>query len=120
MFERLSTKTYSKLFIVAIIATLFLTLSVPTGIIQASLISDKTAHALVFFVLAFLYSHTAGKGYGVKEASLLIIFGLLIELIQYLLPWRSFSLLDWLADIAGIAGYEIIHRLKRLWMQKKV
>ncbi len=119
MFEKLSYKTYGILLIVSIIGTLFLTLDTPTRIIKVNIINDKAAHALVFFVLAFLYSHTVGKGYGVKEASLLIIFGLLIELIQYLLPWRSFSLLDWLADIIGIAGYEIIHRLKRVWMQKK-
>jgi len=114
MFEILSNKTYGFLFIVAIVGTLLLTLSVPTGIVQAGLINDKTAHALVFFVLAFLYSHTVGNDYGVKEVSLLIFFGLFIELIQYFLPWRSFSLLDWLADIVGLAGYEIIHRLKRL------
>ena len=115
MFQLLSNKTYGLLLIVAIIGTLILTLGMPTGIVKAGIISDKTAHALAFFVLAFLYSHTAGKGYGIKEASLLIIFGLIIELIQYLLPWRSFSLFDWLADIIGIAGYEIIHRLKRYY-----
>lgn len=113
MFKLFSKKTYGLLLTVAIIGTLILTLGMPTGIVKAGIISDKTAHALAFFVLAFLYSHSVGKGYGVKEASLLILFGLIIELIQYLLPWRSFSLYDWLADIIGIAAYELIHRIKR-------
>ncbi len=118
MFEILSNKTYRLIFIVAIVATLILTLSVPTGLAKSGLVNDKVAHAVTFFVLAFLYSHTSGKNYGLKEVCLLIGFGFLIEAIQYLLPWRSFSLWDWLADIAGIAGYEIIHRIKRYWLQK--
>jgi VanZ family protein len=48
----------------------------------------------------------------------LAVFGLLIEIIQYFLPWRSFSLLDWLADIIGILTYDVVHRLKRRYYLK--
>lgn len=118
MFELLSNKTYRLLFILAIISTLILTLSVPVGLVKAGLINDKLAHAITFFVLSFLYSHTVGIRFGLRELILLAGLGLVIELIQYALPWRSFSWLDWLADIAGILGYELIHRLKKVWLSK--
>ena len=119
MFELLNNKTYRLLFILAIIGTLVLTLGIPTGLAKTGLINDKVAHASTFFVLAFLYSHTLGYKYGLQVILLLTAFGLMIELIQYFLPWRSFSWLDWLADIVGIIGYDVIHRLKRIWLARK-
>ncbi len=118
MFEILSNKTYRLIFILAVIVTLILTLSVPTTLARSGVINDKVAHAATFFVLAFLYSHSVGKCYGLKEVVLLLAFGFLIEVIQYILPWRSFSLLDWLADFIGIAIYEIIHRLKNFYLDR--
>ncbi|MCP3674973.1 MAG: VanZ family protein, partial [Gammaproteobacteria bacterium] len=81
--------------------------------------NDKVAHAVTFSVLAFLYSHTLGKKYGFQAIVLLAGFGILIELIQYFLPWRSFSWLDWVADLVGIFVYEIIHRVKRVLLKKQ-
>jgi len=119
MFELVNTKTYRLLFLFALIATLILTLSVPVGIVKSGLINDKIAHGIAFFVLAFLYSHSLGKDYAVRTIMILASFGLFIELIQYFLPWRSFSLLDWLADIIGIIGYDVIHRLKKIRFTRK-
>lgn len=119
MFELVNTKTYRLLFIFALIGTLLLTLSVPVGIIKSCLINDKVAHGITFFVLAFLYSHSQGKTYGIGTVMILASFGLLIEFIQYFLPWRSFSLFDWLADIIGIIGYDVIHRLKTIYLARK-
>ena len=118
MFELLNKKTYRLLFIASIIVTLILTLGAPIaiGLAKAGLINDKFAHGITFFVLAFLYSHTLGSKFGLQSLLILTAFGLLIELIQYFLPWRSFSWLDWIADIVGILSYDVIHRLKRRWL----
>ena len=113
MFDLLNNKTYRLLFILGIIVTLILTLSMPIGIAKSGLINDKVAHSVTFLVLAFLYSHTLGKQYGYQAIFILAAFGFLIEVIQYFLPWRSFSWLDWVADLAGIMAYEVIHRVKR-------
>lgn len=66
--------------------------------------SDKLAHLSGFFLLAAL----AQAGYESRRTArrlmlALLGYGLLIELVQALLPWREFSLWDWVADAAGVA-----------------
>ena len=120
MFEIINSKTYRRLFILAIIGTLIMTLSVTTEIVRVGFINDKFAHGLIFFVLSFLCFHALGRKYGLLALLALSLFGLVIELIQYYLPWRDFSWLDWAADITGIVFYELIHRLKRLYYSRKI
>ncbi len=67
--------------------------------------NDKLLHASGFFVMAFL-SHLAHP----NKNSLWLIFGLtlfgvVIELVQAYLPYRTFSLWDWFADILGLLLY---------------
>ncbi len=65
---------------------------------------DKLLHALAFCMLALL----ARGGWPERAAAarwlpVLLAYGAAIEFAQWLLPWRQASLLDWLADAAGIA-----------------
>lgn len=53
------------------------------------------------------------KLYVVKKVLILLAFGLQIELVQYFLPNREFSLLDVVADGIGIAMGMIV--IKGLW-----
>ena len=80
--------------------------------------SDKIEHALAFFVLAAL----AGIGHaGSALASRLMIaligYGLLIECIQWCIPWREFSLLDWAADAMGVLCWLLLAWLRRRVMR---
>ena len=115
---RFPARVYGALFILALLGTFFLTLKVPTKEV-AGLMNDKVAHALTFFILSFFYSHMMSGKYGWKSLVMLSGLGLLIELIQYTLPWRSFSLLDWLADIAGVMGYHVLHLAKVHWLKRR-
>jgi VanZ family protein len=65
---------------------------------------DKSKHAGAFFVLALLVdvSHPTGR-FGLAKIATLLAFGVLIEAIQHFLPHREASLLDLVADGAGIA-----------------
>ena len=79
---------------------------------------DKIEHALAFFVLAAL----AGIGHaGSALASRLMIaligYGLLIECIQWCIPWREFSLLDWAADAMGVLCWLLLAWLRRRVMR---
>ena len=79
---------------------------------------DKIEHALAFFVLAAL----AGIGHaGSALASRLMIAligcGLLIECIQWCIPWREFSLLDWAADAMGVLCWLLLAWLRRRVMR---
>jgi VanZ family protein len=67
-------------------------------------LADKLEHAATFFALTVL----ARFGYPDPRAAdrlvpALLAYGMAIELVQALLPWRECSLLDWVADALGIA-----------------
>ena len=69
-------------------------------------LSDKANHALAFAVLALLADFSFPRArFGLAKAAALLAFGVAIEAIQHFLPWREASLLDLVADAAGIALY---------------
>jgi VanZ family protein len=110
-------KVYRVLFVLAVLGTLFLTLSVPVK--GSGLINDKLAHMITFFGLAMLNSHMWSGRYSWRSIFALCTLGLIIELIQFSLPWRSFSWFDWLADILGVLGYHTLHQLKVYWLIRR-
>lgn len=76
------------------------------GGIQAEF-NDKALHALGFFLMALSSQLAHPRVSFYVLASGLTCFGFVIELVQAYLPYRSFSLLDWGADILGVAIYFI-------------
>ena len=79
---------------------------------------DKANHFLAFFVLyILLYLSYEFKIF--KNLALLLAFGVQIELVQALLPNRSFSLLDIVADMIGAGfGVIVVEILKRIYYGK--
>ena len=96
-------------FRVALAATLVMTMYLATAQQEPSVIdnlNDKVNHVLAFYVLAFLADYSAPKlRFNLSKGLTIMGYGLLIEVIQYFLPNRQFSLLDLAADGAGIAVY---------------
>ena len=76
---------------------------------------DKVGHAVVFFLLAALAQASHAERRVVARLMLALLgYGLFIELVQALLPWRDFSLWDWAADGVGIAlCVALAHWLRR-------
>lgn len=68
-----------------------------------SSINDKLNHGIAFVTLTLLLRLAHQRLERVWQVVSLAAYGLLIEVIQHFLPWRDFSLLDWLADLTGIA-----------------
>ena len=69
-------------------------------------LNDKVNHALAFYVLAFLADYSVPKvRFNLGNGLTILGYGLLIEVIQYFLPYREFSLFDLAADAIGIAVY---------------
>ncbi len=90
-------------------------------------LNDKVSHILAFAALGFLsdFSFPGTKFVPVTALSLMG-YGLLIEAVQYFLPYRTASLLDWAADAAGLAVYLLavpilkrIPLLNRRWHEKR-
>lgn len=70
--------------------------------------NDKLLHCVGFFVLALLAHLAHPRARMALLLAGLALFGLGIELVQAYLPYRSFSWLDWLADILGAAMYFLL------------
>ena len=104
---------------------------IPTGglhrVVRSSailrlLLADATLHFLSFALLAWLLCRDHVRQprlyiSSLKIASLSLVYGLFIEIIQWFLPYRTFSLRDLLADAGGIVSacllFLIMRRLRR-------
>lgn len=77
---------------------------------------DKVLHLLAFFTLAILDDFAfPGRGFGFRKMLPLVFYGILIEIIQSFLPYRSCDIMDLLADCGGLALYVLlIPVLKRM------
>jgi len=71
-------------------------------------VNDKIRHAAAFFALAMMadYSFPASR-FGLAKVLGVLGYGVLIEVVQYFLPYRDASAFDVVADAAGIAAYAV-------------
>ena len=91
----------------AIIAISYLATTSVDHTVQSTF-NDKFNHLIAFIVLSFLAHIAYPKVKNLKWATALFFYGLLIEAVQYFLPYREFSLLDLATDSVGIIAYLII------------
>jgi len=69
-------------------------------------LGDKVLHAGAFLTLAGLLDFSfPATPFGSRKITSLLAYGMAIEVVQHFLPFRTFSLLDWLADAVGIVLY---------------
>lgn len=91
---------------------LMLGLWVATRDLELSLddvINDKIIHFVVFFGLSMIMDLAIERHpFWLWKGLPLLIYGILVEVLQYFSPDRSFSLLDMLADFSGIAAYYVL------------
>ena len=81
-----------------------------------SSIYDKLNHFVAFLVLALLVDFSfPNSRFSTDKIFSLIAYGFSLEIIQYFLPHRIFSLFDIAADILGLLAYGLlIPFIKRL------
>lgn len=79
-----------------------------TGEIQ---VNDKFVHATAFFAYALLLDMASNKSFWRFQVPILLGYGALIEILQSFTPWRMFSLLDFVADAAGLVIYWLLFRI---------
>jgi VanZ family protein len=73
-------------------------------------VNDKVSHVLAFAVLAFLGDFSfPDTRFALTKFTWLMMYGVLIETVQYFLPYRTASLLDLTADAVGLAAYWMFH-----------
>jgi len=82
-------------------------------------INDKLIHIIVFFGFALLMDlSTSRHPFWLWKGLPLLIYGIVIEIMQYFSPVRTFSILDWLADFTGVVLYFMV-KLAVLWLDSK-
>ena len=70
---------------------------------------DKTNHLLAFFTLLWLLDLSwPAPGLMIRKIVLLMTYGLLIEIVQAYISYRSSSVWDWLTDGLGLAVYLLL------------
>ena len=107
-------------------AILFLSVAPPGWILGAVprsgwSFASSAGHVFEFGLFTLLVwpalpaGYLPGRRYALSAAAALA-FGLSIEVIQLPIPYRSFDLLDWAADAAGIAAVLLVLSASRhLW-----
>ncbi len=105
--------------LVAALAGITILATTPLSYPVVSGVNDKFNHVLAFFVLALLADFSfPEKEFAAAMMLSLLGYGLAIEITQYFLPHRMFSLLDLAADAAGIGLYKIFRPLlKKVWTE---
>ena len=79
-------------------------------------LNDKIIHIIVFFGFAVLMDLAISRHpFWLWKGLPLLVYGAIIEIMQYYSPDRSFSLLDWAADFFGILLYFMI-KIFLLWV----
>ena len=75
-------------------------------------LNDKLIHMVVFFVFGFLMDMASSRHpFWLWKGLPLLAYGAGIEMLQYFTPFRSFSMLDLLADFSGILLYFMVRQL---------
>lgn len=96
-------------FRIALAVTLAVTMYLATTHEEYSVVNylnDKVLHFLSFYVLAFLADYSTPRiRFNLGKGLTILGYGLLIEVIQYFLPYRTFSIFDLAADGIGISAY---------------
>jgi VanZ family protein len=73
-----------------------------------SSINDKANHLVAFVALALLHDHAFPRHSRLGKTTALLGYGVAIEAVQWLLPYRDASALDLVADAAGIGAYWMV------------
>ena len=82
-------------------------------------VSDKVIHAFVFFGFAVLMDLAIDRHpFWLWKGLPLLIYGAVIEILQYFSPDRTCSFLDWLADFSGIFLYYLL-KISIVWWDMK-
>jgi len=71
--------------------------------------SDKIFHIVMYFFACGAFYFLKIKKYYLYA----ICYGICLEIIQYFLPWRSFSFLDIIANAIGASLFYILIKLKK-------
>lgn len=88
--------------LIALVVITYLAVT-PPQYTHAAHLNDKLQHFAAFYALALLMDFSfPARRFDKMKLGFLLSYGLAIEMIQYFIPYRTFSWLDFAADTLGI------------------
>lgn len=103
-----------------LIVTVVSLVPVPKGV--STMVSDKFIHFIIYYIstfLCFLIPKERSLNKLLKISIYIFIYGITIELLQYLIPGRSFSIEDIFANTTGIylfiVSYILLSKNQKKW-----
>ncbi len=101
--------------------TILVLATLPSQTFVIAKMSDKLNHFAAFYMCALLVDFSFPQtSFDLRKILFLVGYGLLLELIQLFLSYRSFSLLDLSADASGTLFYGLsLPLIKRLPILKR-
>ncbi|NVJ66998.1 MAG: VanZ family protein [Gammaproteobacteria bacterium] len=107
MIKIFSSKFFKVLFLIACLAVFIVSL-LPGKVLPSSLIWDKAGHFIAYCGLAGICRFASNKRADWQLIMAVIVFSFAIELLQQLIPNRSFEWYDLLANSLGALSGTII------------
>ena len=110
------------LIVIWLFVVLFLSV-IPTRGPETGYPLDKLIHFVLYGITAIIFYRVLRLRTSLIKSTVLSIilasfFGLAMELLQSVLPWREFSLLDELANIGGAFFFSILYALRDYYRKK--
>jgi len=82
---------------------------------------DKANHFIAFFVLALLLNRASSTTHArIRNSLALLFFGIMIEVLQSFLSYRSSDYHDVIADSVGIVVFQGLLSLWRFYKKKRL
>ena len=109
---------FKYIFYVSVLIVFFLSIVNASDIemfARLSFLSDKAVHGLIYFYLTFIGLLSKFKIKDISIASLIFLFGFIIEIIHYFHPYRYFEYFDLLANLIGVTIALLIFKLKNIY-----
>ena len=99
--------------VIALYIFIFILATIPPSEAQIGFpYMDKVIHFLAFFILAVVTLYAFEVTQIFACITLIVCFGIGIEVIQYFIPYRSFEILDIFADIIGaLIGFKALKKI---------
>ncbi len=96
---------------------------IPTGEMQTQAESDKIVHFIMYGITSvllfkFIRIELSITKTLIVSVSLASFYGFAMELLQSVLPWRTFSLLDEVANIGGAFFFGIMYAIRESYRKK--
>lgn len=97
-------------FFAALLVVFTLAVLPPKSFLPEIDISDKALHSLTFMFLFFLMDGAYEGILPSVKAGYLMTYGVFIEIVQFFIPYREFSLLDMVANAVGLCLYFLVRQ----------